>query len=256
MIKLGVCTDIKNIGKVAAAGFDYLEAGFSRIARMSEEEYDEAVKLVDAAPIKVEACNGMVPGDIKLTGPDVNAQVIHDYLDIAFKRAARLGVKVVVFGSGAARAVPEGFDTAQAWRQISNFLRMAERHAAEYDINIAIEPLRAAECNIMNYVSEATLMAALVQMPHVGALADTYHMALGSEPFSAIKMAGSLLMHVHTANAIGRVCPKKGDGEKYTELFDTLKSINYQGRVSIEGAIKDFDNDIIAGFEVLNEARA
>ena len=33
-------------------------------------------------------------------------------------------------------AVPEGFDTAKAWRQISNFLRMAERHAQENDLTI------------------------------------------------------------------------------------------------------------------------
>lgn len=160
-----------------------------------------------------------------------------------------------MFGSGRSRAVPEGFDTAKAWRQISNFLRMAERHAQENDLTIAIEPLRAGECNIMNFVSEATLMASLIQMPHIAVLGDTYHMEMGSEPFSALTMAGSLLKHVHVANVMGRKYPKEGDGEKYDELFETLRGIGYDGRVSVEGGCDDFSRDARDAFKVLNKAR-
>ncbi|MBR5379278.1 MAG: sugar phosphate isomerase/epimerase [Clostridia bacterium] len=256
MIKLGVCTSIDNIDKVAKAGFDYLETSLSGIAALTDEEFEKARAKVEASPIKVEACNGMVPGSIRLTGPDVNAQTIHDYLDAAFARAEQLGTKVVVFGSGAARRVPDDFDTAQAWRQVGNFLRLCERHAAEHDITIAIEPLRSGECNILNYVSEATLIASLIQMPHIAVLGDTYHMAMGGESFSALKMAGGLLKHVHVANAIGRKYPKTGDGEKYAELFETLRSIPYEGRVSVEGACDDFDTDVVEAFRALDAERS
>ena len=256
MIRLGVCTDVKNINELAEIGYDYLEYGLARLAGLSEEEFSEVVKIVDAAPIKVEACNGMMPGEIKVVGEEVNAQAIHNYLDLAFSRAKRLGVKVIVFGSSASRRVPEGFDTAVAWRQVSNFLRMVERHAMENDITVVIEPLRAVESNIMNFVSEATLMASLIQMPHIAVLADTYHMAMGSEPFSAMTMAGDLLKHVHIANAIGRKYPKEGDGERYEEIFATLKEMGYEGRVSVEAACSDFSSDARAAFKVLNALRA
>ncbi len=256
MIKLGVCTDISNIKKVASAGFDYLEGNLTKLQAMTDGEFESTVDLVSASPIKVEACNCLIPGSIKLTGPEVNAQMIHDYLDSAFARAEILGTKVVVFGSGAARRVPDGFDTAQAWRQIGNFLRLAERHAAQHDITIAIEPLRSGECNILNYVSEATAVASLIQMPHIAVLGDTYHMAMGGEPFSALKMAGGLLKHVHVANAIGRKYPRIGDGEKYLELFETLNSIPYEGRVSVEGGCDDFDTDVVEAFKALDAARS
>jgi len=255
MIRLGVCTDVKNINELAEIGYDYLEYGLAKLASLTEEEYNEVVKIVDNAPIKVEACNGMLPGTLKIVGDEVNAQAIHDYLDLAFARAKRLGVKVVVFGSGGSRRVPDGYDTGKAWRQIGNFLRLCERHCMENDITIAIEPLRAGECNIMNFVSEATLMASLIQMPHIQVLADTYHMALGSEPFSAMTMAGGMLRHVHTANAIGRKYPKEGDGERYTEIFETLKGIGYEGRVSVEGGCDDFSKDAREAFKVLDAAR-
>ena len=255
MIKLGVCADIDKIDELAEIGFDYIEANLTKLAMLSDEDFEAVCAKVDAAPIKVEACNCLLPGTIKVVGDNVNAQEIHDYLDKAFARAARLGVKTVVFGSGGSRRVPDGFDTAQAWRQIGNFLRLAERHAAENDITIVIEPLRKAECNVMNYVSEATLMAALVQLPHICVLGDTYHMALGSEPFVSLTMAGSLLRHIHTANAIGRKYPKEGDGEKYDELFKTLKDMGYEYRVSVEGGCDDFSTDAREAFKVLNAAR-
>ena len=256
MIRLGICTDVTNINEIAEIGFDYLEFNLAKLYAMTEEEFASVCALVDAAPIKVEACNCMLPGDIKVVGENVNAQAIHDYLDKAFGRARRLGVKVVVFGSGNSRRVPEGFDTSVAWRQIGNYLRLVERHAMENDITVVIEPLRAGECNIMNFVSEATLMASLIQMPHIAVLADTYHMALGSEPLSALTMAGSLLKHVHIANAIGRKYPKEGDGERYADIFETLKEMGYEGRVSVEAGCDDFSKDAREAFRVLSAFRA
>ena len=255
MIKIGICTDIKNIDIVEKCGYDYLEASLAGLAAMTDAEYAEAFALVQKAKIKVEACNGMLPATVRVTGPEVNAQKIHDYLDMAFDRAAKLGVKVVVFGSSGARNVPEGFNMGQAWRQISNFLRLAQPHAQQYGITIAIEPLRRGESNIINLVSEGTALAALLQLPNIRTLGDTYHMAMCSEPLSALTLAGDLLAHVHTANALGRILPKEGDGENYMGIFQALKAGGYEGRISCEAGCKDFAPDAQAAFDILDKCR-
>ena len=255
MIRLGICTDIANIDLVAEIGYDYMETGLSALAALSDEEYEQAAQRVEAAAIKVEACNGMMPASIPVTGPNVNAQQIHEYLDKAFARAKRLGVEVVVFGSSGARNVPEGFGVDQAWRQIGNFLRIAQGHAVEHGITIAIEPLRRGESNIINYVSEAVLLSSILQLSNVRALADTYHMAMGSEPYSVLTMAGPMLAHVHTANAIGRILPKEGDGEDYDGIFAALRAGGYDARMSCEAGCKDFAVDARAAFAVLDKAR-
>lgn len=255
MIKLGVATGIGNIFKVADAGFDYVEINLSALAACSDAEFMQTLNIAGRAPIGVECCNCLLPSDLRIVGPEVNAQAIHDYLDKALGRAAELGIKIAVFGSGAARNVPEGFDPAQGWRQVNNFLRMAEKHCAASGITLAIEPLRSAETNLLNYVSEATLMASLLQMPHIGVLGDLYHMAMGGESLRSLKMAGSLLRHVHVANAVGRCYPKPGDGEKYAELFELLSSMGYEGRVSIEAHTSDLDADLKPAFEALSAAR-
>jgi len=256
MIRLGVCTSPANVEKVAQIGYDYIEFGLSSIAAMSEEEFGELAQKMDQSPIKAEAYNGMMPASVPVTGPNVNASQQHEYLELAFSRAHRLGGKVVVFGSSGARNVPEGYPIDMAWRQIVNFLRLAERHAANYDITIAIEPLRKKESNIINYVSEAVLLSSIHQLPHIRALGDTYHMAMGSEPLSALTLAGDMLAHVHTANAIGRKYPAPGDGEDYEAIFAALIEGGYEGRVSVEGGCDDFDTDAAAAFEALTAARA
>ena len=255
MIKLGICTDISNIGIVEKCGYDYLETGLSKLAEMSETEYAQACDQVAAAGIKVEACNGMMPAYVKVTGPEVSAQKIHNYLDLAFPRAKKLGCEVVVFGSSGARNVPEGFDFDVAWRQIGNFLRIAQAHAVDHGITIAIEPLRRGECNILNLVSEAVLISSIMQLSNVKALGDTYHMAMCSEPLSALTNAGALLAHVHTANALGRILPKEGDGENYEGMFRALKAGGYNGRVSCEAGCTDFATDAQAAFDVLDKYR-
>lgn len=255
MIKLGICTQLQYATKMAEIGFDYIEPALSAVAAMSDEEFEEARAILAASGLKAEAMNGMIPGHIRLTGENVNAQQIHDYLDKAFARAEKLGTKVVVFGSGAARGVPDGFDFAQAWRQIANFLRLVERHAREHDILVAIEPLRRGECNILNYVSEATAMAAMVNMPHIGVLGDFYHMRMESESMESLVRAGNLLHHIHIANGIGRTFPMIGDRENYDSLFNALHRAGYNGRVSIEGRTEDLFADAEAAYQVLRTLR-
>lgn len=61
MIRLGICGPIENIEVVAKMGFDYLEAGLTRLSEIDEAEFRALRDRVQAAPIRVEAFNGMLP---------------------------------------------------------------------------------------------------------------------------------------------------------------------------------------------------
>ena len=134
-----------------------------------------------------------------------------------------------------------------------------EEYCAKYDIEIAIEPLRRAECNILNFVSEGTMMSALVNQPHIGTLGDTYHMVCCHEPYTAFIQAGKLLKHVHIGHTVGidqgRIWPNAEDGENYREVFEALEKAGYEGRVSIEAGCKDMAIDGPKAFAVLDKAR-
>lgn len=259
MIKLGICTGIENARGLALAGFDYIETGLSGVAAMDGEAFARAREALAAAGLPCEAMNGMLPGDIPLTGPQVDRGQIEGYLSLAFGRARELGARVVVFGSGASRSVPRGWPQDKAWRQLGDFLALADGLAGECGLRIAIEPLRREESNILRYVSEALALASLLQLPHVGVLGDTYHMAQGHEPASALAEAGDLLWHVHMARPRGRAYPTAQDPaddlESYAGLFSTLRGIGYEGRVSVEGQCGDFLEDARASFALLDGLR-
>lgn len=259
MIRLGVCTKPENAALLAQQGFEYIEVGLAWLHGLTEEDYQKELAIAKAAPIKVEAANGMLPGEVKVTGPEANDDTIRAYLEKAFCRAHEMGIKVVVFGSSGARKVPEGWPHSEGWRQIGHFLTIANEYGEKYDIDIAIEPLRRNECNIMNLVSEGTLMSAMLALPRVGTLGDTYHMVCGHEPYAAFGYAGELLKHVHISHTLGidagRIWPSPDDGENYREIFEALENARYDGRVSIEAGCEDMKVDGPKAFAVLDAAR-
>lgn len=259
MIKLGVCTGLENAPIVAKAGFDYIETALNALAAMGPEEFASARGALARAGLPCEAVNCMLPGNLHVTGPEVDLGRVRGYLQLSFGRARELGVQLVVFGSGGSRGVPAGTPHWLAWQQLREFLVLAGPLAREYGLKIAIEPLSREECNIINYVSEALALAAILDLPGIGVLGDTYHMYRNGEPLAAMAQASSHLLHVHTACPQGRAFPRHGDpacqrGE-YRQLFDILNGAGYDGRVSIEGSSKDLAEDARKGFLLLDGLR-
>ena len=255
MIGLGVCAPVEQILTAERLGYDYIEANLSQIAVLAEPAFRTQYALVREAGIRCEVMGCMLPRELCVTGRGVNAAMLHEYLDFAFDRAKRLGAEVIVFNSAGARQVPEGWPVDVAWRQLANFLRMVERHARDYNLLVAVEPLSRGECNLLGTVSEATLLLSILQLQHIKVMADTYHMAMEHEPLESLVSAGPLLCHVHTANALGRTFPRPGDGEDYKKLFWTLDAAGYQGRVSVEAGYDQFEEEALTAYQVLDGAR-
>ena len=265
MIPLGVCIGtLDNLENAASVGFDFVELGFAWLNGLEEREFERVAERVKAAGIPVRSMNGMVRSTLKLCGEQVDWDEVEAYLDSGVRRAARLGVKVVVFGSGAARRVPENFPHETAWRQLARFLERANVHAGKAGMLLAMEPLRRRECNILNLVSEGVLISSLLQLPHVGVLGDVFHMSQCAEPLEVFAHAGRLLHHVHVSCACvdaasqetSRRFPGMQDRGEMAQLFEVLKRCGYSGGVSVEAGCHDFLDDGKAAVEVLRAARA
>ena len=254
-MKLGLCTGFDNLELAAKIGFDYIECAFSILAAMPDEDYQRLLARKDAFPIPVSKANLFLPGDITPIGPDASERAQREYLDRAFGRAHAIGVKLVVFGSGRARKVPEGWSYARAWRQLTDFLDVAAEYALKYDVVIALEPLRSVECNLLNYVTEATALCGIVNHPYITVLGDTFHMLSGHEPLESLTKAGEKLSHVHISHTLPdmskRILPRSGDGESYAEYINLLKDMNYAGDISIEAWGNDLEKEGRAAVECI-----
>jgi sugar phosphate isomerase/epimerase len=179
----------------------------------------------------------MPGGDIKLTGPVVEPDRIKAYLERSLGLAQKLGAKVIVFGSPAARSYPEGFARDRAWGQLRDFLRMVGDVIVEknYGMVVGIEPLRRPETNIINSVAEATRLAREVAHPKIRIVVDFYHLAFENEDPDVILEAKDLIAHLQIADPRERGFPTTDAGEpRYARFVENLRRIGYRGRISVE----------------------
>lgn len=253
-MRVGICTPIDQIQVAEKIGFDYIEPAVVNIVQMTEDEYKEALREVKEANIGCEVFNILFPGDTKLVGPEVNLDHIKEYLEGAFERIAKLGAKVVVFGSGGARRVPQGLSPEDGWNDLVNTARLVGEVASQYDITIAMEPLNKKETNIINSVSQGIKFVHDVDHPNIRLLADFYHMRMENESMDIIgKTTSELLVHTHIARGHDRYFPQTVDEDTYSQFFSSLKDIGYKGRISIEGGTKDVQIDGPVALDLLKE---
>jgi len=237
-IPVGICLSPKRVPDLAP-GYDYLELGVSSdLVPLKEDFFPEPLQALRPP---VRAFNVFVPKELKLVGPNVHWEQVELYVQRALSRAKTVGGQVIVFGSGGARRVPEGFSKEEAWNQIKRFLTLCANYAEKNAIIIAIEPLNQQETNILNTYAEAVEMARQVNRKPIRVLADIYHFVMEEEPLEHIRQAPEWLAHVHLADS-GRYYPGSGT-YPLKELFEILHEIDYQGMVSIECRWRDLGQE-------------
>lgn len=236
----------ERVDALAKYGYDYIELPIAEMLAVSDEEYAALKAQVQASGIKCEVCNNLFPASIRLTGPDVDMEKVEEHYNKALARAADIGASVVVFGSGGAKKVPDGFPIEQAWQQVLAITKGIAPVAQKHGITIAIEPIRQKECNIITSFAEGVAMAKQVNHPSVKVLIDLLHMHDENEPLSNLLENGEWLSHVHlsfpsTDYEGDRTFPTDMAEFDYQSFIDVLHKINYQGHVSVEAPSTDFD---------------
>ena len=161
----------------------------------------------------------------------------------------KLGSKLVVFGSGKSRVVPENQSWQESFKELVSVTKLIGKIAADHGISIAIEPLNRNETNLINSLCEGAALQACVNLDNVGLLADAYHMRAEGEDMSRIITCSSL-MHTHIALKEGRVYPTY-ECEEVEEFFTYLKKAGYDNRMSIEGKSDDWKADSLKALSVL-----
>jgi sugar phosphate isomerase/epimerase len=176
---------------------------------------------------------------LKNTGPDVDAAALDAWVETTCRRAARVGVEMIVFGSGGSRRVPDGFSRERASEQIVENLQRYGPIAAAHGVTIVLEPLASQDCNIVTSVDEGAELVRAAGHRNVRLLIDTYHMAQDDDPIDSIRRAEGLIAHAHCAEGDGRG-PLGTKGEDQGPYFRALKDIGYEGRISLECQWDDF----------------
>lgn len=250
----GACAGHDRYIDALNAGCDFVEFNAKDVSLYSQEKFEYALNLIKEHGMKAEATNCLFPGEIAISSKKRNDSIINDYTDRLFFRLAQLGVEVSVFGSGAARSIPEGEDFAECMERFYKSIYITAENAKKNGIAVALEPLNRGECNILNTVEKAAEICKAVNHSSVGINPDLYHMYRENEPFENLAKYIDYIKHIHIGDYTKRIYPAPDDGCEYSRIFNILKNAGYNGRISIESATEDFASDCRQALIVLKNA--
>jgi len=234
-ILLGICSGSDKAEKLKAIGYDFIEGGSAVTLKpeTSDAEFAPELEKIKSCVLPTRSCNGFIPGKFRLTGPEIAHDAALDYAVKACQRADAAGIPYIVLGSGGARKLPPGFDSARGKAQFIEFCQRLGDRIKDCKVTIVLEPLNKGETNLLNSVTEGIEYVDAINHPRIQLLADFYHMMKEKEGPDAIRKACERIRHCHIAEMEGRKAPGT-KGEDLSGFFKALKDIRYTGGVSCE----------------------
>src|ERR687885_622909 len=105
-MRFGICAPYGEIARFETYPFDYLEENVQRflIPERPQQDFEEAWQEARKLPVLIEAANSLLPADIPVVATStqsVDTTRLERYMKTALQRAEQVGIRVIVFGSGA-----------------------------------------------------------------------------------------------------------------------------------------------------------
>ena len=201
--------------------------------KFSDAEFEKYLATFAGMKTKIYAVNIFIPGDMKLVGPDVQELKILDYAKQVLARCKKADIKMIVWGSGGARRVPEGFDHKKATEQFIDIAKKVSALAKEFDITIALENLNSTETNFINTVKDALEVVKAVNHPNFRLCVDVYHMLKEAEPPAIIESTKKYLVHCDLAERDNRT-PPGVVGDDFRPYLKALYKVGYNKVIVLE----------------------
>lgn len=246
---IGWCRPLSDAPLMRDVGLDFVEVALVPLGLENQATFAAAKKAVAAAALPTAAFNTFLPSDVRVVGPEADIPRFRDYLARAAEILALGEAKVVVFGSGWARSIPEGWDRARGEEEMREALRLSADALVGTGTTLVIEPLNRKESNLINSVADGRAYAEAIDRPEVRFLADFYHMDEENEPLEELVVNAKGLTHVHLADT-GRMSPGTGS-YPYDLFFAKLREAGYRGMISAECGVTNLETDMRASLAFL-----
>lgn len=256
-MRFGVCTDVTNLDLIKSLGYDYVEFNLSKTAAMTEEEFEFVMSEVKRTNMIPETFNVAFPAEIKIAC-DVDMDAVRAYAEKAFSRAAKLGGKIIVVGSGKSRRIPDDYDVDVATKNLCEVFKTLSEIARKYDLRIAIEPLNPKDTNFVQTVADGVRICDMVNEDNICCLVDLFHVHMNGEDLNDIRKYGKYIIHTHLARRNeDRGAPTMADVDSIREFTDILRDIGYDSRISLEGRYNpDFPTAVAETIKLLKHLYA
>jgi sugar phosphate isomerase/epimerase len=257
IMRFGICAPFQQVITLTHPPIDYLEENVQRFL-IPEQPHSQFVELLNqsrALSIPIEVANSFIPGDLPIIAtPErpVDRRRLEHYVRTALERAEQANIRIIVFGSGTARACPFGYSHEDALQQIADHLTTWSHWAEEHGVQLVLEPLRYEETNTLNTVAECARFVSPLAYTGTRLLADIYHMMANREDPETLRPTAAVLTHVHVAEREKRTAPGQ-HGDDFRPYLSVLRAIGYDQRISIECNWGDLSDELVLAMTTLRD---
>ena len=240
-MKIGVCMKAEEALSSFPAAADYVDVLAYPLLDLSSDVWRDVKHAVSTGECKVYSSVCLFPATLRLTGEEFDLTAVRDFSDRVLHAQAELGIKTVVFGSGGARCIPEGFSHERARDQLDEAGACLADLAKSYGQKIAVEFLSSKEDNTFNTLSTTVRYIERLGRDNMGVTLDFYHFNNSGEELSLIEKYKDLVLHAHIASPTRKACQSAEDWAFFRERVALLEKIGYTGNLTYEGAYHSLD---------------
>lgn len=217
-------------GRLAALGFDGIELAVRDPGPLDAGRVEAIVRQAGLVVPAIGTGQAYLRDGLSLSSADgAVRRAATDRLLAHVRLAAQLGSIVIV---GLIRGRLDGGRAATAARFIEG-LRPVLDAAASASVRLVIEPVNRYETDFLVNVGETLEVIDASGAPHLGVLADTFHMNVEEATIEgALTRAATRLWHVHVADS-NRRAPGLGHLD-FGRVVSALRDLGYGGFLSAE----------------------
>ena len=234
--QIGIADYVKNDSIISDIGFDCMLESVARLISpitVSDVEFEKNKLLFEQMKTPIYAFNIFIPGELKVVGPNVDEAAVLSYVEKVMQRLSQTKTRVIVWGSGGSRSLPEGWDKKEAFKQIITMGKKIAALGQKYNITVSMESLNTSECNFITSVKEALYVVKKVNHPNLRLTIDIYHMLKDNEDPKIIYKTKNYLFHVEIAEREGRTAPGVAGTDFKPYLLPMAKN-GYTNKIIIE----------------------
>lgn len=225
-------------GKLAKdAGCQFLteSVGSFLVPDQPDSVFEKNLAKLTDCPLPILGCNSFIrPAHLRAVGADANHEEVLKWSEIAFRRLRQAGGKFMIFGSGNARNLRDGWTKEKAEQQFVALLKAMGPLAEVHGVTVVVEQLRAVDCNFINHIEEGATLIRAAGHPHIKLLADFFHMAAMGDGPAELKAALDVVVHVEIAENNSKRSVPGVEGQDFRPYFRVLREGGYQGAINIE----------------------
>jgi len=225
--------DLKvSIKKASELGYDGVELALANpeeinVAQVKDliQRYNLELPVISTGRVFAEEKIWFTHPDEKIR--DAAIERVKDMVKLASQFKANVNI-------GRVRGdVPEDEEKTEVEERFFSAMNECANFAANYGVELLLEPVNRYETNLINSVEEAIDIVDGIGKENVKLMPDVYHMNIeDASILNSLRKAKQRISYVHFADS-NRQAPGKGHLD-FPKIISTLKDIGYDGFVTAE----------------------